>query len=553
MAVTQTLWLNPDDAQRVRQAVERLHAERYVPRVWARDASLWSGDPAVQAEILQRLGWLTIAETMRQRLAPVHQAVEDIRRAGFTHALLLGMGGSSLFAEVGRHLYGVRQGRLDLAILDSTDPAAIRSAQQRCPLERLLIIVSSKSGSTAEVSALSSYFHAALQTAGRSPGQQCIAITDSGTPLETQAHQLTFRHVFTHGPQTGADVGGRFSALTYFGLVPAALTGIAIERWLDGAQAMLQRCSSGVSADQNPAVQLGAALGALAPLGRDQLTFLASAPLAPFGAWVEQLVAESTGKTGQGITPLLDESRSAIQADATRRVIVELQLRGELDQTLARDVDALAAAGHPVIRMHWDTRDDVGGAVMHWAMATTIAGSLLGVNPFDEPNVQESKDRTKALLQSYLQTHALTMPHVSTSAEAVERFLRGRKPHEYLALLSFLPRTPVIDEAVKKLREALAARFRCPTLLQVGPRYLHSTGQLFKGGRDGGIFLLLTADETEDLLIPSQPYSFKILKQAQALGDVQAMQDHGRRILHIHLRQPLDSSIRQLLHTIGRV
>jgi glucose-6-phosphate isomerase len=566
MASTQTLSLGRG-AEPVAAAMARLAAQRTLPRLWERDAGLWTADPAAQAHIRDRLGWLTHPRVMARQTQTVRAFADDVRRAGFTHALLLGMGGSGLFSEVCRCTFGSASGALDLTVLDTTDPAAIRAAQARCPLRELFIIVSSKSGSTSEIIASSKYFYEMLKSAGDA-GAHCAAITDAGTPLEAQAEALGFRRAFVHGPGNGQDVGGRFSALTYFGLVPAALLGVDIDRLLSRAMEMLDRCGPSVPAEENPAAQLGAVLGALAESGRDKVSLLCAPALESFGTWVEQLVAESTGKSGKGIAPFFGEALLAPSAYPPDRLFVELQLASHRDAAVDRQVQGLLAAGHPVVRIHWQDRHDLGGEVIRWAMATAVAGALLGLDPFDEPNVQESKDRTKALLAQYARDRAFPAEPPLASADGITAYgrLSGRpqtpaqcleawastgRRGDYLALLSFLPRTHALDQAVGELRHQLARRLGRAVMLGIGPRYLHSTGQLYKGGPDNALFLQLTADDAEDLAIPGEPYTFGALKHAQALGDYQAMAQQGRRLLRLHLGADAAGGLRWIAQALG--
>ena len=571
MSASQTLLLGRH-ADRVQAGWDQLHSQHWIERLWEGDASLWSSDAKTQAIIRNRLGWLRIASVMEQQVEPLRAYAQQVRRVGRTHALLLGMGGSGLFAEVCRNLFGVTADGADLLVLDTTDPTAIRSAQARCPLSRLIVIISSKSGTTTEVSALSRYFYEALRAAGATPGEHCIGITDDGTPLAAQAKQLKFSRIFLHGPQSGADVGGRFSALTYFGLVPAALMGIDVGRLLHSAKEMLARCGAKAPLRENPAAHLGAVLGALAQVGRDKLTFLAASPLASFGIWVEQLVAESTGKSGRGIVPIVGEPLQDVGAYESDRVFVELQLGSQVDSVMERHAAALAEAGHPVVRMVWNDTYDVGGEVTRWSLATVIAGGLLGINPFDEPNVEESKDLTKALLEqlareggtpkeeqptfSHAQVAVYGAPGVGKPLslnQCLSEFFQRLRPSDYIALLSFLSRTASRDGALQALRGRIASRSGHATILQFGPRYLHSTGQLYKGGPDAGVFLLFTADEHEDLPIPGEPFTFSVLKQAQALGDFQAMQQRGRRILRMHLRGNVEAAVQKCLSAVDEI
>lgn len=562
MASTQTIELGPY-ARVVRVALDHARAQRYLPRLWQKDASLFSSDSAVQAAIRNRLGWLTFPRDMARQATALQDVAREVREAGFTHVLLLGMGGSGLFSEVCRNTFGAAPGHPDLTVLDTTDPAAIQRAQQQCPLQRLLVIVSSKSGSTSEVTALSAYFHGLFASAGGPPGAHCIAITDAGTPLEAQAAAWQCRRTFVHGPTSGADVGGRFSALTYFGLVPAALLGVDVSRLLERAVAMLDACGPAVPLDQNPGASLGAVL---AGVERDKMTLLCSPALDSFGTWVEQLVAESTGKLGKGIAPFFGEPLRDLSAHGDDRVFVELQLASEPDAKIERQVRELIAAGQPVIRIHWQDRYDLGGEVVKWAMATTVTGGLMGINPFDEPNVQESKDLTKALLSQYIQARSFPQEAPLCSEAGVSLFdanrsgaparslvqgvsswLQRGRPMEYIALLSFWPRSGALDSVVQAIRARLAQATGRATMLGIGPRYLHSTGQLFKGGPDAALFLLLTADDPTDLPIPGEPYTFSVLKTAQALGDFQAMQQKGRRVLRVHLSGDVDRAAQHFL------
>lgn len=568
MAATQTLLLG-SHARTVQQGFNRVHRERVLQRLWDRDASLWSANPAVQASIRQRLGWLTIPQVMRTRVQDLQRLPQELRHDGITHALLLGMGGSGLFSEVCRKTFGVAANHLELAVLDTTDPTAILAHQRQCPLTQLLAIVSSKSGSTSEVSALSAYFYGAFASVSRTPGTHCLAITDEGTSLQAQASTLKFRRLFLHGPQTGADVGGRFSALTYFGLVPAALMGVDVERLLHRALEMLTRCGSQGVVQDNPAAQLGAVLSVLAAQGYDKLTLLCPPSLSSVGTWVEQLVAESTGKAGKGIVPIFGEPLRDVAQISSDRIFVEFQLASEPDDALERYVARLERAGHPIIRVRWEDRYDLGGEVMKWSVATAVAGYLMGIDPFDEPNVKESKDRTNALLDQYASTGRLpaevpwvaeraislygasqAQPPATSMVESLATLLRQRRPHDYVTILSFLPRTKLLDRMLQELRNAIGERLRCATVLGIGPRYLHSTGQLYKGGPDQGVFLLITGDDPIDLPIPGASWTFGILKQAQALGDVQAMQQRGRRLLRLHLHGSLDGAAQQLRHVV---
>ena len=556
-------------AARVRPILQRLDDQRFIARLWERDANLWTSDPALQHAIRNRLGWLSIARVMESHVAEIQAVADGVRQAGFSHALLLGMGGSSLFAEVCRAIIGVAPGWLDLQVLDSTDPAAIATALQRAPIERTLFLVSSKSGTTIEVSALANYcFEIVRQAVGPRAGQQFLAITDAGTPLETLAAGRSFRHLFVHGPTTGHDVGGRFSALTYFGLVPAALMGIDLRRLLAAAAAMSTACGPATSILENPAAQLGALLGEAARIGKDKVTLLAPSRVSAFGAWAEQLIAESTGKAGKGLVPIDGEPLRDPRSYPSDRLFVEVQLTGEVDATLRAQATAVAEAGHPVACLEWQDPYALGGEAVRWCVATVIAAHLMQINPFDEPNVQESKDRTAALLEQVAKTGQLPqdVPHATdgpiaisgsprlslgrTLSEAVQGLLQRLASDEYLAIVSFLPRTPELDAAIAALRHAFATHLSQATTLSIGPRYLHSIGQLYKGGPDRGGFLMLLADDPRDLSVPSRPYSFGVLKRAQAWGDIRALEQRNRRVLVLHLGDAPAKGLSRLMDVV---
>lgn len=552
---------NPPAAQRlypgalsagVDTLLARMASAEMAQRVWAHDAGVWSADAAVQQTIQERLGWLELPSSAAGRAAPLRAFAHTVRREGFTHALLIGMGGSSLFPEVCRGLFGAVPGGLDLTVLDTTDPSAILAATSRLPLAATLIIVSSKSGTTVEVRALCDYLWSRARAVdASSPGRRFIAITDEGTPLEAYARAHGFRQVFSHGPETGQRVGGRFSALTWFGLVPAAVMGIDLDRLLAKAQAMTRECGAGIPLPTHAAAPVAAWLAAGAAAGRNKLLMMASAPLAPLGAWIEQLVAESIGKAGQGIVPVAGEAARECPPDARDRMVFEIQMAGERDEALARRVDALVRAGIPAVRSSWADRDDLGGEVVRWSFATSMAAALLQLNPFDEPNVQESKTRTGEVLKAYVARGAWPAePPVVAGADAawggaaagtpsldegVRRALRHAAPGSYVAVLSFLPRTPDVDAALAAFRRRVADMSGVVTTLGIGPRYLHSAGQLHKGGPADAVFLLLTAEDPLDVDIPGWPYTFSVLKRAQAYGDAQALMARGRAVAWMHL------------------
>jgi glucose-6-phosphate isomerase len=559
--VSPTLFSRPDRCTAVlgsyealvRREAAALEKIKVAQRLWAKDATLWSADPAVQRTIAQRLGWLTLPDVMAAHAGELTTWAASVASSGVADIVLLGMGGSSLCPEVCRQIIGVAEGAPNLAVLDTTDPSTILRVERRLDLRRTLFLVASKSGGTIEVDALSRYFSERVRAvAGKAAGGHFIAITDPGTPLERQATDEGYRRLFLNP----ADVGGRFSALSYFGLVPAALMGSDVQAFLDRAVQMVRLCQES-TVERNPGVWLGLVLGVLAKAGRDKVTLVPSPALRGFGLWVEQLVAESTGKEGKGLVPVDGEGVGTPEAYGADRLFVSLELGGELQgeaqATRQAQLDALCRAGHPLIRIGLRDRLDLAGEFFRWEVATAIAGMVLGVNPFDEPNVTESKENTKRLLtqsadadrlpaqQAALVEQGLRLfapsgrPPGGSFTEAVWLFLKQAGAADYVALLAYLPQSDAHDAALQAIRRAIHDRLRVATTVGYGPRYLHSTGQLHKGGDGRGLFLLITSDEREDAPIPGRPYSFGLLKRAQALGDEAALTGRGRRVLHLHL------------------
>ena len=559
-----TLWaLQPE----VEAALDRADRDHVAERVWKKDPTLWKTDPAQQSEITNRLGWLTVMEQMSDNLARLDDLREDVRRAGFTHCVLLGMGGSSLAAEVIRRTFGAAVGSPELLVLDSTDPMTIEAVAHQVDLARTLFLVSSKSGETVETLSQFSYFYDLLKrTKGDDAGQSFIVITDPGTALDQLARESNLRATFRNPP----DIGGRYSALSYFGLVPAAILGVDLGKLLNRAETMAQACAPSVAARENPGVWLGVILGALANQKRDKVTILASPPVATLGYWLEQLLAESTGKEGKGILPVEGEPLGAPQSYGDDRVFVYLRTDDEVDETQESAVAAFEAAGHLVVRLALHDEYDLGQEFFRWEFATAVAGSLLGVNPFDQPNVQEAKDATERLLQEYSRTRVVPQPrailqtetrNVSIVAEgeqsgrmrgaislqaAFEAFAQQARPGDYLALLAYLPETARVDDTLQQIRGRMRDTLGVATTLGYGPRFQHSTGQYFKGGPNTGLFIQIVAPDTTVALIPGASYSFGTLKQAQALGDWQTLLSRGRRAIRIELGSDLNSGLVEL-------
>jgi transaldolase / glucose-6-phosphate isomerase len=493
-------------AERVQQALE----EHVAQRTWDRDPTLWGG-PGVP-EIEDRLGWLNVSETMLEHASELEAFVERCRADGFTDAVLLGMGGSSLGPEVLRRSFeGVPDG-LALQVLDSTHPDVVRAVQNSVDLARTLFIVSSKSGGTIET--LSHYKHFASLAEPR----QFVVVTDPGSPLERLAADDGLRHTFRNPP----DIGGRYSVMSLFGLVPAALMGINIEALLHRCQVGEQNCAHYDSSASNSGLWLGAAIGELARRGRDKLTFFVSPPIESFGLWAEQLVAESTGKHGRGILPVADEPVGDPDAYGPDRVFAYLRNADEPHEKLDAAVQALADAGHPTLTLATNGAVDLGRIFFLSEFAVAVAGWALEINPFDQPNVQEAKDNTKRVLASG------SVPEFpSAGDEQLRALLADANPPHYVAIMGYLPPSAELDAAVGELRAAIRAATGAAVTFGYGPRFLHSTGQLHKGGPPTGRFLQLVADPERDVEIPGESYSFGTLIAAQAAGDLQTLHGHG--------------------------
>jgi transaldolase/glucose-6-phosphate isomerase len=559
--------------QAVHAALQKLDEQKIGRRVWDRDPAVWKSDPASQKVIRNALGWLTVSQPMLEHLDAVTSFVQEAKRAGFTHAVLLGMGGSSLCPDVCRATFGMAPGFLELHVLDSTVPASVTHIEDSVDLPHTLFIVSSKSGGTAETLSFFKYFYERLRILkGASAGENFVAITDSGTSLERQATEKDFRHIF-HGH---ADIGGRYSALSNFGMVPAALIGVDTRALLDRAERMVHACGSCVPAGENPGLRLGAALGEAARMGRDKVTFVISPGIATFADWVEQLIAESTGKEGKGILPIAGEKLGEPSVYGNDRIFVHIKLASDTDESSEQGCKALEAAGHPVIRIALRDTLDLGSEFFRWEMATATAGFLLGINPFDQPNVQESKDNTNGLLERFrsegkLGEDAATLESddlkffcdsdtrarlekIQTAQRGVGKspegyltaFLSQAQPGDYIALMAYLQPTSKHTEILQSIRTRLRNATGLATTLGYGPRFLHSTGQLHKGGPNNGLFIQITADDEKDLPVPGEPYSFSVLKHAQALGDLRSLASKQRRVIRLHLAKDVDTLLARL-------
>jgi transaldolase/glucose-6-phosphate isomerase len=538
--------------------------DRVAERLWQRDGSLWAASGKPPEELAAWLGWLELPYTMRQRAAELQHLARDVAADGYARAGVLGMGGSSLAPELFARVFGGAAGAapaggdgLELQILDSTHPDVVRGFRSWAEAARTLFCVSSKSGSTTEPNA----FHAAM--ADVAPALDFVAITDPGSSLAELARAQEFRAIVEGAP----DVGGRYSALSVFGLLPAALHGMDLEALLERAAAMADACRQ--PASDNPGLQLGAAIGEAAMAGRDKLTFFTSPRLASFGDWAEQLIAESTGKAGTGIVPVVGEPAANPASYPDDRAFVVMTLAGEADPALASLAGELTRLGHPVWQLQLTDALDVGAEFVRWEVATAAAGMVLGIDPFDQPNVQESKDTTRTLLDAYRSRGALPVPPPLVAEPGMAAFgdpralgdapvtvdgalralLATVQPGDYVAILAYLPADRA-GVALQRGRVALRDRLGVATTLGFGPRFLHSTGQLHKGGPPSGVFLQLTDEPQRDLPIPGWQESFGTLIAAQALGDFQSLQQRGRRVLRLHL-DDLEAGLARVEAIIG--
>jgi RpiB/LacA/LacB family sugar-phosphate isomerase len=531
----------------------RLEAREVVRRIWASDPRAFTADTSHDKSIRNRLGWLRSPEEFATpaRIAELRAFADDVAGAGFRHAVLLGMGGSSLCPEVLAQTFGAARG-IALQVLDATDPAAVAAVERSIELDRTLFLVSSKSGGTIEVRSFERYFWAkVMELHGGDTaraGGQFAAITDPGTLLEQLATSNKYRAIFRNPP----DIGGRYSALSYFGLVPAALLGIDVAALMDRARAMAAACRAPEVAS-NPGAELGAHLGALARSGRDKLTLVLSPEIASLGSWIEQLVAESTGKLGKGILPVDAEPPAPPETYGADRIFVISQLAGGQPAASPERLQALRAAGHPVIELALADRLDLGAEFFRWELATAVAGASMEINPFDEPNVTEAKQATAKLLEVYARENQLPAPSAASPGDsaALLGHLDRAGAGDYVCLSAFFLATEARHELLARIRAACLQRRRVATTLGYGPRFLHSTGQLHKGGPNTGVFIQLTTEGGPDLAVPGDSFTFGVLRDAQALGDFQVLQVHGRRALRVALGTDVEGGLRRLLAALA--
>jgi transaldolase/glucose-6-phosphate isomerase len=561
-----------DDA--VQKCIKMLNSKHIIERIWAKDGSVWKDNGPTIAKIEQRLGWLDVEQTID--ISRLKKLQSDIQGNDIDHVVLLGMGGSSLAPEVLYQTLGRQEGFPKFLMLDSTVPERILEIENAIDLSRTLFIVASKSGSTIETRCFHQYFY---EKTGQK-GNQFIAITDPGSEMAATAEKQGFRDIFLNP----ADIGGRYSALSYFGMVPAALFGADLDRLWTSALEMLRACGENITAENNAGVSLGAVLGTLALQGRDKVGIFASPSLSSFGSWVEQLIAESTGKEGKGILPVVGATIGKPHDYATDRVFVYLKVEGDpANPELDERVKALREAGHPRITLLLKDVYAVGGEFVRWEMATAVAGHLLEINPFDEPNVTESKQNTSRLLEHYVAHGSLPEPTPVLSQDGVRLYanpitldplkkigqphgfktddliqllgaqMLGTHAGDYFAILAYLPPSAEVDAKLLEIRRRLRHITRRAVTVGYGPRYLHSTGQLHKGGANNGVFIQLTHTTAQDVDIPGEPFSFSILNQAQAAGDFEALDAHMRRALRLDLGSDIMHGLDVLLQAVDFV
>ncbi|MDY7034353.1 MAG: bifunctional transaldolase/phosoglucose isomerase [Thermodesulfobacteriota bacterium] len=557
----------------VEDAVAQVRNEKIMSRIWAHDHTVWKDNPS---DITNRLGWLHSPDVMGDTVPEIMSFVDDVRSASYTHALLLGMGGSSLAPEMYRLIFGVKEGYPDLAVLDSTDPGAVLDHTRRIDPKKTLFIVSTKSGGTVETFSFMKYFYnLVVDTVGiKDAGKHFIAITDPGSGLESIAKKLNFRKIFLNDP----NIGGRYSALSFFGLVPAALIGMDIVILLERAAIMAshsQGCNRPVNGD-NSGAYLGAIIGMLAQEGRDKLTLITSPPISPFGAWVEQLIAESTGKEGRGILPVQGEMVVEPSYYSDDRFFVYMRLKRDTSQD--KKVRALIDEGYPLVQLNLNDLYDIGGECFRWEIATAVAGRFLGINPFDQPNVESAKVLARQMVTAYQKGGELPelTPTLQESGitvfcdfpanglnDSIQKFLNeacrgkdGTSSRSYIAIQAYIKPSAEMDTALQELRTKLQLRYGMATTVGYGPRFLHSTGQLHKGDGGNGLFIQFTAEIQEDTSIPDEAgekgssMSFGVLKMAQALGDREALLEAGRKVIRFHLGDDVVEGLKKVTEAL---
>lgn len=551
----------------VNASLEEWKKSGKVKRLWQRDASLWTG-----TDEGKWLGWLDITEQQIEDIEKLKQIGADIKKAGFKNALLLGMGGSSLCPEVLRMTFGKAAGFPDLHVLDSTDPAQIKAIEASVDLSSTICIVSSKSGSTLEPNIYKQYFfdRVRAKVGDKEVGNRFIAITDPGSKMQRVSEKDKFRKLCFGVPS----IGGRYSALSNFGMVPGAVMGIDVAKLLKNTQKMVDACGVDTDAITNPGVILGTILGAAAKQGRDKLTIVTSPGIYDLGAWLEQLIAESTGKSGKGIIPVDREQVGKTDVYGADRVFAYLRLESEPDTEQAAAVDALAKAGHPVVRIVLPDTYNLGQEFFRWEIATAVAGSLIGINAFNQPDVEASKTETRKLTSEYETSGKLpsetpfftgggaklyadlkntaALKGGGTLAGFLKKHLGRIGAGDYFGLLGYITMNDENEQSLQAIRLAVRDNKKVATVLGFGPRFLHSTGQAYKGGPNSGVFLQITCEDAVDVLVPGQKYTFGVVKAAQARGDFAVLAERGRRALRVHLGKDVAAGLATLTEAINQ-
>ncbi|GAA4495153.1 hypothetical protein GCM10023172_06400 [Hymenobacter ginsengisoli] len=544
----------------VEAEINSLNSQDFTNRFWHKDATLWTQNAEAQQSIRSFMGWLDSPEVLSKAVADIKHFVQEVKAAGFQHVVVMGMGGSTMAPIVFQRSFRQGQGDLPLSILDTTDPGTVAELEAELPLRHTLFIVASKSGTTAEPLAFGDYFYDKMKAIkSDKAGENFVAITDPGSKFVTQATQEGYRKIFLNF----AEVGGRFSALTYFGLVPAALYGINIGALLHGAVEMMHACGSQGPVADNPGLKLGAAMGVLAKQGRDKLTLITPENLGSLGLWLEQLLAESTGKEGKGILPVAGEPLGRPDEYGADRVFVYVGYDEFKDQASLDKLTALEQAGHPVIIIRLSEPMDLGREFYRWEIGTAVAGIVLGINPFDQPNVQAAKTATDKLMKEVTEKGQLPSPGQPAASQdgisyygdvtgqdaagVLQAFFQQAQPGNFMTLQAYLHETDALNKDLAEFRQLVQDKLRIATTSGYGPRFLHSTGQYHKGGPNNGLFVQFTADHPQDLPLPGRTYTFGTFENAQAQGDLQALRDNGRRALHIHLGPQPEQALQTVL------
>ena len=566
MSLNRQTYTLPDKlAEYVNASLQDWKKNGKVQRLWQKDASLWT-----DADEGKWLGWLDITEQQIEDVDKLKQIAADIKKAAFKNALLLGMGGSSLCPEVLGITFGNASGYPDLHVLDSTDPAQIKSIEAQVDLASTICIVSSKSGGTLEPNIYKQYFfdRVKAKVGEKEVGNRFIAITDPGSKMQRVAEKDKFRKIFMGVPS----IGGRYSALSNFGMVPAAIMGVDVLKFLKNTKQMVDACAADADPATNPGVVLGTILGIAADHGRDKLTIVTSKGIFDLGAWLEQLIAESTGKSGRGIIPVDRERLANPDAYGSDRVFAYLRLESDPDKEQTAAVDALAKAGHPVVRIDLPDVYNLGQELFRWEIATAVAGALIGINAFNQPDVEASKVETRKLTSEYESSgklppespfftgdgaklyadrqNAAALKGGTTLAAILKKHLARINTGDYFAVLGYLTMNEANEEALQTIRFAVRDNKKVASVLGFGPRFLHSTGQAYKGGPNSGVFLQITCDDAVDLLVPGQTYTFGVVKAAQARGDFAVLAERDRRALRVHLGKDVTAGLANLTDAV---